>query len=163
MTNKEMAQRLVSLLPDIRVRERFVNRLEIKTDAKMIPGVLVLMKSEGFEHLSNITCVDWIGENRFDVTYNLWSYKHRLHAVIKAGVPRNEPAVPTAKDVWPHAQVYEREIHEMFGVCFHGNPDLSPLYLHNWHDIPPLRKDFDTEEYSRRAYGVVDDVEETML
>ncbi|MCK5399847.1 NADH-quinone oxidoreductase subunit C, partial [bacterium] len=51
-------------------------------------------------------------------------------------------------------QVYEQEIHEFFGIEFAGNPDLSPLFLHNWKEIPPMRKDFDTEEYSKRAFDV---------
>ena len=112
------------------------------------------MKSLGFEHLSNITCVDWIEQTRFDVTYNLWSYRHKVHAVVKAQVRRDNPEMPTLMNVWPQAQVYEREVHEMFGVRFIGNPDLSPLFLHNWKDMPPLRKDFDTEKYARKAYGV---------
>ena len=41
-----------------------------------------------------------------------------------------------------------------FGIVFKGNPDLSPLFLHNWKDLPPLRKDFDTEEYSYGAFDV---------
>ena len=117
------------------------------------------MKSLGFEHLSNITCVDWLIHNRFDVTYNVWSYTHRIHAVVKVGVGRDEPEVPTVLNVWPQAEAYEREIHEMFGVRFAGNPDLSPLFLHNWRDIPPLRKDFDTVEYASKAYGVGGDGE----
>ncbi len=155
-----MARKLRKLLAGVTVNERYGNRMELVTDGQRAVSTLVVLKSSGFEHLSNITCVDWIDENRMDVTYNLWSYTHRLHAVIKAQTHRDAPEVSTALDIWPQAQVYEREIHEMFGVEFTGNPDLSPLFLHNWRDIPPLRKDFDTEEYSRRAYGVVDGVEE---
>jgi NADH-quinone oxidoreductase subunit C len=158
MTNREMADLLKSHFPGAAVSPRFHNQIELVVEAVQIPAVLAAMKSAGFEHLSNITCVDWIEYNRFDVTYNLWSYTHRLHAVVKARVSRESvggknPEVPTALHIWPQAQVYEREIHEMFGVAFTGNPDLSPLFLHNWQDMPPLRKDFDTVEYSRRAYG----------
>ncbi len=155
-----MARKLRRLLAGSTVNERYGNRLEVITDGPHAVSALVILKSSGFEHLSNITCVDWIDEHRMDVTYNLWSYTHRLHAVVKAQAHRDALEVPTTGEIWPQAQVYEREIHEMFGVEFTGNPDLSPLFLHNWRDMPPLRKDFDTEEYSRRAYGVVDGVEE---
>jgi len=159
MTNSEMAQQVQSHFPKSSVASRFHNQLEVVTDAAQAPAVLATMKSLGFEHLSNITCVDWIKYNRFDVTYNVWSYQHRIHAVVKVSVERRVnsgegPEVPTALHVWPQAQAYEREVHEMFGIIFAGNPDLSPLFLHNWQDIPPLRKDFDTEKYSRQAYGV---------
>jgi NADH-quinone oxidoreductase subunit C len=157
MTNSEMAQQLRGHFPAISVSARFTNQLELVVEPMQVPAVLATMKSIGFEHLSNITCVDWIEHGRFDVTYNLWSYTHRLHAVVKSPVERapagrEAPELPTALHVWPQAQVYEREIHEMFGVVFKGNPDLSPLFLHNWRDVPPLRKDFDTVEYARRAY-----------
>jgi NADH-quinone oxidoreductase subunit C len=159
MTARETADRLAGQLTGSTVNLRFGTRLEIRTGADRIGSVLVTMKSMGFEHLSNVTCVDWIEENRFEVVYNVWSYSLRVHAVVKVPVDRQEAVtgafqVPTVMDVWPQAQAYEREIHEMFGVSFSGNRDLSPLFLHNWRDKPPLRKDFDSEEYSRRAYGV---------
>jgi NADH-quinone oxidoreductase subunit C len=149
-----MAEKLQTLFPGVAVAPKYDNQLEVIAEARSIASLLAVVKSLGFEHLSNITCVDWLNQNRFDVTYNVWSYTHRIHMVIKVGVGRIEPEVPTALHVWPQAQPYEREIHEMFGVSFTGNPDLSPLFLHNWKDIPPLRKDFDTVEYAGRAYGV---------
>jgi NADH-quinone oxidoreductase subunit C len=162
MTNNEMARQIQSHFPGSSVTPRFHNQLEVIAEPAQVPAFLATMKSLGFEHLSNITCVDWITCDRFDVIYNLWSYSHRVHAVVKAGVPRSVeggPEAPTAMHLWPQAQAYEREIHEMFGVRFTGNPDLSPLFLHNWQDIPPLRKDFDTVAYSKLAYGLGADEE----
>jgi len=149
-----MAEKLQSHFPGVTVAPKYSNQLEVIAEAGSIASLLAVMKSLGFEHLSNITCVDWIELGRFDVTYNVWSYEHRVHAVVKVGVDRYESEVPTVLQVWPQAQPYEREIHEMFGVRFTGNPDLSPLFLHNWKDIPPLRKDFDTVEYAGKAYGL---------
>lgn len=148
-----MAGQLQSHFPGLSVTPKYGNQLEVVAEAGSIASLLTVMKSLDFEHLSNITCVDWLEYNRFDVTYNLWSYSHRVHAVVKVGVGRLDSELPTALNVWPQAQAYEREIHEMFGVRFTGNPDLSPLFLHNWQDTPPLRKDFDTVEYAKRAYG----------
>jgi NADH-quinone oxidoreductase subunit C len=163
MTNSEMARQLQSHFPKSSVSPRFHNQLEVITDAQQVPAVLATMREIGFEHLSNVTCVDWLAYNRFDVTYNVWSYRYKLHAVVKAHLDREphggEPEIPTALHVWPQAQAYEREIHEMFGIVFVGNPDLSPLFLHNWKDIPPLRKDFDTVEYAKQAYGLGGDGE----
>ena len=149
-----MAEKLQSHFPGVAVAAKYSNQLEVIAEAGSIASLLAVMKSLGFEHLSNITCVDWITLGRFDVTYNVWSYTHRVHAVVKVGVDRYGPEVPTVLQVWPQAQPYEREIHEMFGIRFTGNPDLSPLFLHNWKDIPPLRKDFDTVEYAGKAYGL---------
>ena len=44
-------------------------------------------------------------------------------------------------------------MHEFFGVEFEGNPDSNKqLFLENWDDMPPLRKDFDSIKYSDSKY-----------
>jgi NADH-quinone oxidoreductase subunit C len=158
MNAASIAETLSVQLPGSSVNQRYGGRLEIRTDAARISSVLAAMKSAGFEHLSNITCVDWLKDGHFELVYNVWSYRHKVHAVVKVRIDREaavrgQEQAPTVLDVWPQAQAYEQEIHEMFGIEFSGNPDLSPLFLHNWQDIPPLRKDFDSQEYARRAYG----------
>ena len=157
MNNQEIAKKIEELFKNIKAIPKYENQVEVILKGNDIVGLLTVIKSLGFEHLSNITCVDWIKDNRFDVTYNIWSYTHKVHITVKAGIDRSNPEIPTVMNLWPQAQVYERETHEMFGVRFIGNPDLSPLFLHNWKDIPPLRKDFDTVEYSKRAYGASSD------
>jgi len=156
---QELAEMIEGLAKGVKAAPKYSNQLEVTAEASQAAGLLTGIKQLGFEHLSNITCVDWIMRNTFDVTYNLWSYGHRVHAVVKVSTPRDNPRVQTIHHLWPQAQVYEQELHEMFGVDFPGNPNLGPLFLHNWQDIPPLRKDFDTERYSREAYGMLDDEE----
>lgn len=152
MNNKAMADKIGVLHPDVVLTPKFDNQIEVLVKPDEIQQILTTIKSLGFDHLSNITCVDWLKDNRMDVTYNVWSYKEKLRLIVKAGVNRQSPEISTIMALWPQAQVYEREIHEMFGVKFNGNPNLQPLFLHNWQDIPPLRKDFDTEKYSKLAY-----------
>ncbi|MBN2444365.1 MAG: NADH-quinone oxidoreductase subunit C [Spirochaetales bacterium] len=129
--------------------------LEIAAGPRDVSSLLIQIKHLDFNHLSCISCIDWIDKNLMTVVYNIWSYKHSLRMFLKTDVNRNDPELTTISDLWPHAQVYEQEIHEMFGVRFRGNPDLGPLFLYEWKDIPPLRKDFDSKEYSRRVYGIV--------
>ncbi|MCK5223553.1 NADH-quinone oxidoreductase subunit C [Candidatus Calescamantes bacterium] len=126
----------------------------IKVDNERFLNVLAYLRNSSFVHLANIFAVDWIEEKEFELNYNLWSYDHNSSIIVKVGIPREKPEVTTVLDLWEHGQVYEQEIHEFFGIEFAGNPDLSPLFLHNWKEIPPMRKDFDTEEYSRRAFDV---------
>ena len=54
--------------------------------------------------------------------------------------------------IWPHANTFEREIREMFGVKFDGLVGEQDLILEDWNEIPPMRKDFDTMEYSMKTY-----------
>ena len=35
---------------------------------------------------------------------------------------------------------------------FDGNPDLKPLILENWKEMPPMRKDFDPQKYSNEHF-----------
>lgn len=158
-TPQELAGMIEGLVGGVKAVPRYDNQIEVTLDDAQVVGLLTGMKQLGFEHLSNITCVDWIMKNTFHVTYNLWSYGHQVHVTVKASTPRDNPKVQTILHLWPQAQVYEQELHEMFGVDFPGNPNLGPLFLHNWRDLPPLRKDFDTEQYSREAYGMLDDEE----
>ena len=157
MTNREIAV-LVEGIPGVSsAEERYGNQVEVKVATEAVVSFLSFLKASGFEHLSNILAVDWIADGEMEVVYNLFSYQHRVHATVKIRVDRDDPHAPSILALWPQAQVYEREVHEFFGIVFDGNPDLEPFFLHNWLDVPPLRKDFDTEEYSRRAYGMLDD------
>ncbi len=125
---------------------------EVKTERDNLLSVLNWLKQQGFAHLSFISCVDWIAAGELELVYHLGSYTHKLHVLVKIRIDRDRPWAHTVHELWGQAQVYEQEIHEFFGAYFPGNPDLSPLFLHNWQDMPPLRKDFDATAYSMKAY-----------
>ena len=115
---------------------------------------LILLKARGFEHLSAISCTDWIEEEQFELVYHLWSYRDRIHVMLKTRLPRANPRTVTAAPLFPHAQTYEREIHEMYGVHFEGNPRLTPFLLDHWRGPPPMRRDFDARDHVRERFGV---------
>ena len=101
-----------------------------------------------------ISCVDWMGEGELELVYHLWSYEKRIHAMVKTRIARESPRFLSIIPLFQHAQTYEREIHEMFGVHFEGNPRLTPLLLDHWQDMPPMRKDFDLRLYAKEHFGV---------
>ncbi len=82
-----------------------------------------------------------------------------LVAGIEVAVPRSRPEAPSLREVWPGVDMQEREVHEMLGVLFIGNPDLRHLLLpDDWpRGVYPLRKDFKVVEegilYGRGATG----------
>lgn len=157
MNSREMVVRVEALPGVLAAEARFGNQVEVAADFRMLVSLLTSLRSLGFEHLSNILAVDWINDGEFEIVYNLFSYRQRLHTTVKSRINRDRAHAPSIMSIWPQAQVYEREVHEFFGIVFDGNRDLGPFFLHNWHDIPPLRKDFDTEQYSREAYGMLAD------
>jgi NADH-quinone oxidoreductase subunit C len=115
-------------------------------------SLIAFMKEQGFKHLSFIACVDWIEEDQFELVYHLASYQDGIHAMLKTRIGRTDPTYISITSLFKNAQTYEREIHEMFGVDFVGNKRLTPFLLTNWQEIPPFRKDFDTEAYAERTF-----------
>jgi len=129
-------------------RER---RIWINTDKEKLISICKFVKEKGFDHLSAISVTDWLKEGEYEITYHLWSYKRKILLTIKIRVSRKNPSAPSVSAIWDrNAQIHEREMHEMFGVEFKGNDDLAPLFLENWQNSPPFRKDFDWREYVKK-------------
>ncbi|HHY79896.1 MAG TPA: NADH-quinone oxidoreductase subunit C [Thermoanaerobacter sp.] len=137
----------------VEVLDLYPNQISVNIKKDNLLNHLVFLRSIGFDHLSFINAVDFIDEGEFELVYHVWSYTHKIHVLNKVRISRNNPVIPTIVNFWEQAQFYEQEIHEFFGIIFEGNKDLSPLFLENWVDIPPLRKDFDTKEFSVRLFG----------
>lgn len=74
--------------------------------------------------------------------------KHKKWVFVKIDIPEENPSFETlAKSIYS-ANLFEREIKEMFGIEPRGNPDLRRLNLHEevWSEGNyPLRKDFKKE------------------
>ncbi|NJM29091.1 MAG: NADH-quinone oxidoreductase subunit C [Rhizobiales bacterium] len=80
-------------------------------------------------------------EKRFDVVYHLLSpYKNsRIRVKVQA---EEETQVPSAIEVFPAANWYEREVFDFYGVLFSGHPDLRRILTDYGFSGHPLRKDF---------------------
>ena len=114
--------------------------------------ILSELKDAGFNHLSDVSAVDYIDEQEFELVYHLWAHREKIRAIVKVRIPRETPTLKSVVDLWTGAQIHEREDHELFGINFEGNPNLSPLFLEDWEEIPPFRKDFDTRKYVKEKY-----------
>jgi NADH-quinone oxidoreductase subunit C/D len=77
----------------------------------------------------------------FTVVYHLISFERNDDVRIK--VPLREAALelPTAADIWPNANWYEREVWDLFGVIFTGHPTLRRILTPPTWTGHPLRKD----------------------
>ena len=130
----------------------------ITCDKKDTVSLLTYLKNvEGFKHLVLITAVDWIEDNRFQLTYLLNNPVIKKELGVRTFIERSvwpeESVMDTSHHLWPAAKTYQRELHEMFGIDFPGSPEINePLILEYWDDIPPYRKDFDTKKYSEETY-----------
>jgi len=128
-------------------------RIWIKVDKEDLIDLCKFVKEIGFEHLSAISVTDWIKDGEYELTYHLWSYEYKILLTLKTRIDRDNPNISSVAPIWrENAQIHEREMHEMFGVKFEGNDDLSPLFLEDWEGPPPFRKDFDWRKYVRGKY-----------
>ena len=90
-------------------------------------------------------------ENRFEVNYNLLSYKHNQRIRIKVRTDEDTP-VPSVSSVFPTASWFERECWDMYGVFFSEHRDLRRLLTDYGFEGHPLRKDFPLTGYVEVRY-----------
>jgi NADH-quinone oxidoreductase subunit C len=116
-----------------------------------LPDVLRWCRDEPelrFDILMDLTAVDYSrypGREdgpRFEVVYHLFSVGHNHRVRLKVRVDEDDAQVPTAVDLWPIANWFEREVWDMFGVRFAGHPDPRRLLMYEEFAGHPLRKDY---------------------
>jgi NADH:ubiquinone oxidoreductase subunit D/NADH:ubiquinone oxidoreductase subunit C len=118
---------------------------------KIIPLLTHLRDVEGYDFLSNLTCTDYLTYNgkarkdikeRFDVVYHLYSTKKGGgHIALHVPVPQNE-TIPTATNIYPGANLQEREVYDLYGIKFQGHPNLRRVLLWEGFHGHPMRKDW---------------------
>ncbi len=151
MEEKKIAEKVIAAFPDV-----FFERIEENTDhpvlvvpAEKIADVCRKLRDDDelyLDSLTNLSCVDE-GE-KLSIVYHLFSYRHRHFAVLKVGVPRENPEMPTVQPIWPGAGWFEREAYDLMGIRFVGHPDLRRIMLPDDWVGHPLRKDYvEQEEY----------------
>jgi NADH-quinone oxidoreductase subunit C len=80
-------------------------------------------------------------EKRFDVVYHLLSPYQNARVRVKVQTDEDTP-VPSAVEVFPAANWFEREAFDLFGILFSGHPDLRRILTDYGFAGHPLRKDF---------------------
>lgn len=96
-----------------------------------------------FDLLLDICGVDYLPENpRFAVVYHLYSLVHNERLRLKVRVEAKNPVVASVINLWPAADWFEREVFDMYGICFDGHPNLKRLLMWEEFEGHPLRKDY---------------------
>jgi len=127
-----------------------VNRVYIKVGSSEILNVANKLAKK-FDHVKSVNVIDIPHENKFIVEYVLSSYSIKelmsVLVILATEVPRDNARLPSLARIWPSADYMEREMHELFGVWFEGNPWMGKNFLLS-PDSPryPLRKDFKLDE-----------------
>jgi NADH-quinone oxidoreductase subunit C len=143
---KSLGETIAAALPGA-VQRGYVEygELNLVAEAGRIVEVLTHLRDDPdclFVCFIDITATDYPArEKRFDVVYHLLSPKHNRRIRVKAAVGEDE-SIPSACDVFPAANWFERETYDLFGVIFSGHPDLRRILTDYGFEGHPLRKDF---------------------
>ena len=106
-----------------------------------------------YQQLVEIAGADYPGrEERFEVVYMLLSLTRNSRVMVKCSTDENTP-VPTVTTLWPVAGWLEREVFDMYGVVFDGNPDLRRILTDYGFEGHPFRKDFPLTGYVELRYS----------
>ncbi len=107
----------------------------------------------GYQQLMEIAGVDYPERpERFEVNYHLLSVTHNHRIRLKVTTDEATP-VPSITSLWPVAGWLEREVFDLYGVIFAGNPDLRRILTDYGFEGHPLRKDFPQTGYVELRYS----------
>ncbi len=97
------------------------------------------LRAGGARMLDLLTAVDDPGAGLIQVLAHVVDVPGRRRWLLVTQVARERPTLDSVAEIWPGAGWHEREVHEMFGVDFPGNPDLSPLLTDGYAGWPLRR------------------------
>jgi NADH-quinone oxidoreductase subunit C len=121
----------------------------------LVDTMVALRDTPGLEYqqLMEIAGVDYPERpDRFEVVYCLLSLtrNHRIRVHVQTD---EEKPVPSVTGIWPVAGWLEREVFDMYGVIFAGNPDLRRILTDYGFEGHPFRKDFPLTGYVELRYS----------
>ncbi len=119
--------------------------------AGLVAFARALRDELGYGYLSCVTAVDYLPENKMEVVYHAYRLAGGPALVFKVQVPRSEPVVDTLVDVYPGADLQEREAWDLFGVRFKGHPNLRRILMWEGFEGHPMRKDYHEPYYVEDA------------
>jgi NADH-quinone oxidoreductase subunit C len=133
--------------------EQRSNYAYLRVPKAQLFSLLGLLKQEhGFVTLTVITCTDWIEDEVFCLTYLLETAARDRCLGIQTHIARDGEGMASAIPLWPQAEIFERELHEMFGIPVTGHPSLGDFMLEGWSHTPPMRREFDTLKFVQETY-----------
>ena len=120
------------------------DELTLTVAPESIRAAAAAVQKAGYNFLEDVTAVDWLpAEPRYQILSHGLKQRVRLRIFVDSVVGGADSITP----VWPSADFYEREIFDLFGIRFHGHPNLRRIMMPDEFEGHPLRKDFPVEGY----------------
>lgn len=131
-----------------------VYEVTFTVERTVIVDVLRTLRDDfGYQQLMEIAGVDYPSRpERFEVVYHLLSLTKNHRIRVKVSTDEDTP-VPSVTGLWPVAGWLEREVYDMYGVLFDGNPDLRRILTDYGFRGHPQRKDFPLTGYVELRYS----------
>ena len=131
-----------------------VGEVSITVRRESIVDVMRTLRDDfAYQQLMEIAGVDYPGRvERFDVVYHLLSVTKNHRIRVRVATDEEKP-VPSVTGLWPVAGWLEREVFDMYGVLFDGNPDLRRILTDYGFRGHPQRKDFPLTGYVELRYS----------
>jgi NADH-quinone oxidoreductase subunit C len=137
---------------DVLYSKQFRGETTIAVNPASLAEIMLFLRNTPglvFNFLSDISAVDYYPHipsderpERFGVAYHLYSMLYNRRLRVKVFAAEETPVVPTIIGVFPAAGWLEREIMDMMGVKFEGNPDQRRLLMPDDWDGHPHRRDY---------------------
>jgi len=90
---------------------------------------------------------------RFAVVYHLLSVAYNTRLRVRVYAEEDDfPLLPSAIEIWPSANWYEREAFDLYGIVFTGHPDLRRILTDYGFVGNPFRKDFPLSGHVEMRY-----------
>ncbi|HEX8991306.1 MAG TPA: NADH-quinone oxidoreductase subunit C [Anaerolineales bacterium] len=129
------------------------DRLDVKVKVvkELIP-IIVGLRVKRLGYLSAIVGMD-LGPEKNELEVLYFFCPESAVISLRVRIPREGASLPSLSEIIPSAEVFERELREMFGIEIVGLHTTEHLYLpDDWPDgIHPLRKDFDPAMLTGKA------------
>jgi len=155
LTPEGLAETLAASLGDCVLAAAQANGetiLTVQRDA-IETALRTLRDHHEYQQLMEIAGADYPNRaERFEVVYMLLSLTQNSRIMVKVTTDEATP-VPTVTTLWPVAGWLEREVYDMFGVIFAGNPDLRRILTDYGFEGHPFRKDFPLTGYQELHYS----------
>jgi len=95
-----------------------------------------------YDFLSSVTAVDDFPEDQLEVIYHFYKSVGGSQVEIKVLLSREAPIVQSITELFPGAELQEREVWDLYGIRFIGHPDLRRILMWEGFEGHPMRKDW---------------------
>ncbi len=121
---------------------------------QIVPTLKLLRDEHEYQQMMEMAGADYPDRaERFEVVYMLLSVTKNHRIMVKVSAAEDTP-VPSITGLWPNAGWLEREVFDMYGVVFDGNPDLRRILTDYGFEGHPFRKDFPLTGYVELRYSI---------